>query len=64
MLTTGQSIRDTIEAVQEERQAVVVAVLVVIDREEGGSDFIKNKFNIPVISVFTKTDILGVKDKY
>jgi len=64
VLTTGQSISDTIEAVQEERQAVVVAVLVVIDREEGGSDFIKNKFNIPVISVFTKTDILGVKDKY
>ena len=64
VLTSGQSIRDTIEAVQEERQAVVVAVLVVIDREEGGSDFIKNKFNIPVISVFTKTDILGVKDKY
>jgi orotate phosphoribosyltransferase len=64
VLTSGQSISDTIEAVQEERQAVVVAVLVVIDREEGGSDFIKNKFNIPVISVFTKTDILGVKDKY
>jgi len=63
VLTSGQSIRDTIEAVREERQAVVVAVLVVIDREEGGKDDIISKFNIPVISVFTKTDILGVKDR-
>jgi len=35
-----------------------------IDREEGGKENISSKFNIPVISVFTKTDILGVKDKY
>ena len=63
VLTTGQSISDTIEAVQEERQAVVVAVLVVIDREEGGKDDIISKFNIPVFSAFTKTDILGVKDR-
>ena len=63
VLTTGQSISDTIEAVQEERSAIVVAILTLIDREEGGKDDIISKFNIPVFSAFTKTDILGVKDR-
>jgi len=64
VLTTGHSISDTIEAVQEERDTIVIGILALIDREEGGKENISSKFNIPVISVFTKTDILGVKDKY
>jgi len=63
VLTTGHSISDTIEAVQEERDTIVIGILALIDREEGGKENISSKFNIPVISVFTKTDILGVKDR-
>jgi orotate phosphoribosyltransferase len=63
VLTTGNSIMSAIEAVQEERSAEVVAILTLIDREEGGKDDIISKFNIPVFSVFTMTDILNVKDR-
>jgi orotate phosphoribosyltransferase len=63
VLTSGQSIINAIEAVQEERNGKVVAVLAIIDREEGGKENIINKFNIPVLSVFTKTGILEVGDR-
>jgi orotate phosphoribosyltransferase len=63
VLTTGNSIMSAIETVQEERSAEVVAILTLIDREEGGKDDIISKFNIPVFSVFTMTDILNVKDR-
>jgi orotate phosphoribosyltransferase len=62
VLTTGHSISNAIESLQEERNARVIAVLALIDREEGGKENIINKFNIPVLSVFTKTDILFAAD--
>jgi orotate phosphoribosyltransferase len=58
VITTGQSIINAIEAVQEERNAIVVAVLALIDREEGGKENLINKFNIPIISAFTAHDII------
>jgi orotate phosphoribosyltransferase len=63
VITTGRSINAAIEFIQSERNSIVVAVLSIIDRQEGGSETITEKYNIPVISAFTMTDILGVEDK-
>ena len=63
VITTGHSINAAIEFIQSERNSIVVAVLSIIDRQEGGSETITEKYNIPVISAFTMTDILGIKGK-
>jgi orotate phosphoribosyltransferase len=59
VITTGTSVINAINTVQEERNGIVVAVLTLLDRQEGGSETITNQFKIPVISIFTANEIIN-----
>ena len=59
VITTGTSVINAINTVQEERNGIVVAVLTLLDRQEGGSETITNQFKIPVISIFTANKIIN-----
>jgi orotate phosphoribosyltransferase len=54
--TTGGSTQEAIDAVEREG-AEVVAVISVVDREEGGSESLRQKYNYR--SVFTARELLG-----
>ncbi len=56
-MTTGASVFKSIDIVQNEG-AEVVKVLVLIDRLEGGGEFLQNK-GYEVSAVFTRDDLLG-----
>lgn len=58
VLTTGSSIAFCADALAEENMKPI-GVVVLVDREEGGREAIGNKYNIPVISVFKKSDFKG-----
>jgi len=57
VITTGGSSMVALQALKDAAY-VPVAVIVVVDRLEGGSDAIHEKFGIPVISLFTIKDFL------
>lgn len=54
--TTGGSTQEAIDAVEREG-ARVVAVISVVDREEGGSEMLRHKYNYR--SVFTASELLA-----
>ena len=57
VITTGGSTLKAVEAIQEAGGEVLFA-LVLVDREEGGREAIEET-GLPVLSLFTRTDILS-----
>ena len=58
--TTGKSTQDAIDAAVNEGYNVV-AVISLVDRQEGGSDSLRSKYNY--FSVFTATELLAADAK-
>ena len=59
VITTGASAARATEAVRA-AGAQVMGILALVDREEGGREALE-ELGIPVVSLVTATDILGVK---
>jgi orotate phosphoribosyltransferase len=57
VLTTGSSVKACIDALQKDG-CNVSQVVVLVDREEGGKEELEKRYNIPVVSIFTKSDLL------
>jgi orotate phosphoribosyltransferase len=55
VLTTGSSINLCMDSILSEKLNPV-GVVILVDREEGGKEAIENSYNIPVVSVFKKSD--------
>ncbi|MEE8574780.1 MAG: phosphoribosyltransferase family protein, partial [Thermodesulfobacteriota bacterium] len=61
VVTTGGS---TIKAIESATEAgfEVVKVVALVDREEGGSENIRAAISAPFEAVFTRTELLNLKD--
>jgi orotate phosphoribosyltransferase len=57
-MTSGGSALDAVRAVQE-HGAIVVGVLTLVDREEGGRERILAESGLPVLALFTAAELLG-----
>jgi orotate phosphoribosyltransferase len=57
VITTGGSTLKAIDAIEREGGKVAFA-LVLVDREEGGREAIEAR-GVPVVSLFTRTELLG-----
>jgi len=56
VLTSGNSIFTCIDEINSKTN--IVSCIVLIDREEGGKEFIEDNYEIPILSVFKKSDFL------
>lgn len=56
VLTTGKSIDMCIEALQKEKK-YVSNVVVLLDRDEGGREYLSEKYCIPISYIFNKLDL-------
>ncbi len=61
VITTGGSTIKAIDACLAENFEIV-GVICIVDREEGGKEKIEKDYNIPVQSLFTKTDLFNTQD--
>jgi orotate phosphoribosyltransferase len=62
VLTTGGSAIQAVKKMQEAGHNVL-GVLAIVDREEGGVDKIKEECGCKVRSLFTKTDLMELREK-
>jgi orotate phosphoribosyltransferase len=56
VLTTGSSVEKCVTALMAEHSIVPVVCMVLVDRQEGGAEYIASTMKIPVRSVFRRTD--------
>lgn len=63
VITSGGSIEKAICAVQQEGSKVKF-IFTLVDRQEGGREYIEGKYNIPVFSVFKKSDFCHKNDHH
>lgn len=57
VITSGSALYRACEEFQS-ADYKILAMLAIVDREAGGLEYLQDKFNVPVLSIFTKSDFL------
>lgn len=58
VLTSGKTVKFCFDKIKEETDIVPVGAIVLVDREEGGKNYVEDQCKIPVHSVYTLNELL------